>query len=381
MKIMHVIPALTKGGAERVVVELANNADAQGHSVTILTATASPDEHLPAPLSRGVAVRHMLRKDQPRRFAYALLVPWMLRNARSIFEQDIVHCHLTFGAVFGSLTQQMRSFLWRRGPAVVETYHAVGMAIPDHVRGFHASLLSGRDAAAIMAEDPYWRRYIAARPDKLVRIIPNGIAPPPAPDPKARERYRAAVGLPRGVLTVGTISRLMYERRPDLLLAVFDTLRASVPVDLHLLLAGEGPERDNLEREVRRLGLQSRVHMPGLVIDPPAAFGVIDLYLTVNVGATTGIAALEAAFAGVPIVAIQLVSSYSPCESDWIWASSDPAQVAARAAALLRDPSALRSVGERQRKVARACYSDSAMADAYYRLYEAALAERRQVCE
>ena len=36
MNIVHVVPALTKGGAERVAVELANHAVGSGHKVTLL---------------------------------------------------------------------------------------------------------------------------------------------------------------------------------------------------------------------------------------------------------------------------------------------------------------------------------------------------------
>ena len=44
MKIVHVIPALTKGGAERVVVDLANAAVEEGHEVSIVAAVPAPPQ-------------------------------------------------------------------------------------------------------------------------------------------------------------------------------------------------------------------------------------------------------------------------------------------------------------------------------------------------
>jgi len=99
----------------------------------------------------------------------------------------------------------------------------------------------------------------------------------------------------------------------------------------------------------------------------------MNLYLTVNVGATTGIAALEAAFLGVPIIALQLSEGYRPTAQDWIWSSADPAEVGAKAIELLNDRTALAELGQRQKGHARAHFSVSAMAEAYDALYQAAL--------
>jgi glycosyltransferase involved in cell wall biosynthesis len=268
--------------------------------------------------------------------------------------------------------------LRRSRPAIVETYHAVGMAIPKADRAVHAWLMSGRDAVAFMADDPYWRSYPARHPDMIIRTIPNGIAPPEPVSAKASEGYRSnhTAIPPRCRAVIGTVGRLARERRPELLLECFAHVARALGPDLHVLIGGDGAERDSLESLAREFGISGQVHMPGLVLDPAEPISLMDLFVTVNVGPITGIAALEAASLGVPIIAVQLVENYCPGPDDWIWSSPDPAEVGSKAAELLEDRRALRRLASSQRAVARSRFSIDAMAWAYEELYCAALGRR-----
>lgn len=379
MKIVHVIPALTKGGAERVVIDLANAAASRGHEVAVLVAVAAPSEHMPGQLGSKVELRVISRKAASVRSSYARAVGWMLRHRRWLLSRDIVHCHLTFGAVFGTLLQIVRALSRSRTPAVVETYHAVGMPIPRRERAVHGALLGRRDAVAFMADDPYWRRFAERRQGGLFRTIPNGIAGPPPVSAAQSERYRAAnTRIPsQRAAVVGSVSRLVPARRPDQLLRSFARIAAVLGSDVHFLLAGDGPERASLEAQAGRLGLASQVHMPGLALDPAEPISLMDLYLSVNVGSITGIAALEAASLGVPVIALQLRQDYVCSPSDWIWSSADPELVAKRAIELLGDRGRLRALAEKQQAHAKADHGAEAMAAAYDKLYAAALASAR----
>lgn len=377
MKVLHVIPALDKGGAQRVIIDLSNDAVERGHSVTILTAIPVPANLMADQLRPEVELRCIRRSSRSWRAAYLALVPWMLSNREWLLSRDVVHCHLTYGSVFAAILQRIRGR--RPTPAVVETYHAVGMAISKRDRAVHAALLSGRDAVAFMAEDPGWSRYMAARRGRLFRLILNGVAPPAPVSEAAAERFRTErtriPAKPHAV--VGSVGRLLAERRPDLLLETFVRLSKLVDRDAHLLLAGEGPERGALEAQARRHGLEGRVHLPGLVVSPAEPLAVIDLYLTVNVGPVTGIAALEAAFAGLPVIAVQLQQGYKADPGDWIWSSTDPAEVAARAAELVVNLPRRRMLAREQQAYVRAHHGVETMARAYERMYDDALAARR----
>lgn len=366
------IPALTKGGAERVVVDLANEAACAGHEVTIITAVAAPPQLNASRLHPNIHV--LCLSGRSVKASYLRVAPWLYRNRGWIFALDIIHCHLTFGSVFGSGVQTMCRFFRRNSPAVIETYHAVGMAIPARERVAHAFLLRARRAVVFMADDPYWRRYADRHGTTLFRTIPNGIAPLHRATAGEIDHYRAKLtAIPRDARVIGTVSRLVSDRRPDLLIDAFTHVTSAVGTTVHMLLAGEGPERPKLESMVRRRNIAALVHMPGLALNAAEPISLLDLFITVNVGSTTGIAALEAAFLGVPVIAIQLQNGYSASEDDWIWSSSDPAEVGSKIVELLTNRSELLDLALRQQARARDRFSVGAMASAYEEFYSAAL--------
>jgi glycosyltransferase involved in cell wall biosynthesis len=374
MRILHFIPSLIRGGAERVLIDLANAAAHRGHQVAIVAAVRNSPELMPTALRSDVELRYV----HPRggvRAAQVRLVPWTIANRKWLLSHDVVHCHLWLGTEFGAFLQRIRGR--RQTPAIVETYHAVGMQIPKFHRALHAFFLGGRDAIAFMAEDPYWGQYRAARPGQLFRTIPNGVSVSQPRDSGAHACAAQWAGIPGNALVIGSIGRLVDERRPDLLMEVFEEIAGKIE-GAHLLLGGDGPERPTLEARARDAGLEQRLHLPGLVLDAVGPFSIIDLYLTVAVGPTVGIAALEAALFGLPVLAVQLLPDYRPAPEDWIWSSVNPAHVAARAVELLRDPAVLHSLAERQHAHARKHYSAESMGKAYDQLYADALARRRE---
>ena len=382
LKIVQMIPALCKGGAERVVVDLANHAARAGHRVTIVAAYPTDPALLPAALEPSVGLRYIAARQGRRLARYASLPPWLWKNRRWLAEQDVVHCHLTFSAAAATGIQALRRLARGKGPAVVETYHAVGVAPPGPSRSLHARLLARRDAFALMALDGYWRRFLEKRPKLPAAIIPNGVAfperPPAAEAVLAYRRDEAR--LPAAArLVVGSVGRLAPERRPDLYIPVFAEIARTYGDEVRFLLAGAGPELPRIERLIAERGLESRVHLPGLAREPALPMALIDLYLTINVGPITGIAALEAAHAGVPVLALQLSSEYEMRADDWIWSSGDPSAVAREAIRLLGDPEARAELGARQSAFVRANHSVDVMARAYYALYERALARARPV--
>jgi glycosyltransferase involved in cell wall biosynthesis len=205
-------------------------------------------------------------------------------------------------------------------------------------------------------------------------MIPNGVRADIArPSTAEATAYRAGIGIPLDATVVGTVGRLVPARRPDLLLEPIANVARMTDGNVHFLLAGEGSERAVVEQEIRRLGLQDRVHTPGLVLDPAVAFAAIDIYVTLNVGPVTGVAALEAATFGLPIVALQLREDYGPGETDWIWSSTSRERLSERIVSLIRNPAEARELAKRQRRHVLDHCSFDAMADAYQDFYNSAL--------
>jgi glycosyltransferase involved in cell wall biosynthesis len=375
LSIVHVLPSLVKGGAERVAVDLANNAAARGDRVSVVAGKRADESLLRTQLDPRIEVRYVTQGTS-RTEPYRKLLPWILRNREWIFGHDVLHCHLSFGSIFGSCVQLLRRLSGGKGPAVLESYQAVAAPIPRFNRWLHARLAARRDAFAIMADDGYWGAFLERHPGLPSAIIPNGIAPPAwqrlSPDEQAR--YRREIGLPEDCEQVLlTIGRVVAERRPWIFLPIFRKVADAKGPGVHFVFGGEGPASERLLEEAAAHGLAGRVHVTGLVREPAVPLSIADVYVTLNVGPVTGIAALEAVFFGLPVVAVQIFPGYDKGSSDWIRSGTDPAELAAEVVELLRHPESRNSLAARQRAHAEANLTVEAASAAYDDLYRRAL--------
>lgn len=376
VKITHVLPALTKGGGERVAADLASQAARAGHEVTIIAAWPVNSAQLRDAVHSDVRVWYVSDAAASKVSAYLSMLPWLWRHRSWLVEQDILHCHLTYGAVLGTAARFFRSALGSQRPAIVETCHSVGMLVPALHRWVRARMAARFDAFALMAEDDYWCAFIGRRLALPSAIIPNGISFQGLVnvDPAARRAYRREVGIPDECrYVVGTVGRLEPDRQPWLYLPIFAEIVRAFGPEVHFVLAGGGSEYDRMRLLIAEHGLEKQVHLPGLVLEPRLPLSIMDLYLTLNVGAVTGIAGLEAAYLGVPVLAFQLLSNYKTKPEDWIWSGTNLSEVAMRAIELLRIPADRQALAERQAARVRSHHTVESMARLYDALYRAAV--------
>ena len=370
MKITHFNPALTKGGAEKVLVDLANLSVQRGHEVSVVSAIAVDPALLQDQVDARVKLHFVCLRDSRKYAAYAAMLPWLWKNWGWLGQQDIVHCHMTYGALLGTALRFRRGLSRRNVPHIIETFHGVGMPIRRWQRTLAAWQAAGRDGYALMAEDEYWSGFAAAHPKLPLAIIPNGIATVlPVVSDAERDAYRRDAGIPDGALVIGTVGRLRAERNPFATVAAFAEAARQLGPDVHFLIAGDGPMADAVQAEGDRLGLSGRLHLPGLAVKPWVAAAVMDAYISMNVGPITGIAGLEAAAAGVPVIAVQATADYTQGNQDWIWSDPDPLRVGAEAARLMQAPAERQQLATTQAAHVRAHHSADAMLDAYLALY------------
>ena len=114
---------------------------------------------------------------------------------------------------------------------------------------------------------------------------------------------RDALGLPQGVVLLGCAARLHQKKQVDLAIRLLGENK-----EHHLALAGQGQERANLEALAETLGVSERLHFVGEL--DTAGMGVflaaLDCFVFPSAMETFGLAPVEAAQAGVPVVANDL---------------------------------------------------------------------------
>jgi glycosyltransferase involved in cell wall biosynthesis len=104
-------------------------------------------------------------------------------------------------------------------------------------------------------------------------------------------------------MIIGSVGRLTYQKGLDVLL---DALAQLPFINVHLIVAGTGEERERLREQARRLGIDRRVHLVGYRKDIPQWLGALDVYVQPSRFEGAPNALLEAMAAGCPIVATEV---------------------------------------------------------------------------
>ena len=116
---------------------------------------------------------------------------------------------------------------------------------------------------------------------------------------------RRRLGLPPEALIIGTSGRLVAVKNQVVLIDALASLRQQNTAGAQpiLVIAGEGPEREALEKHAARLGVQHAVHMLGHRDDMADVLPSFDVYALPSLNEGLPRAVLEAQAAGLPVVA------------------------------------------------------------------------------
>jgi len=155
----------------------------------------------------------------------------------------------------------------------------------------------------------------------------------------SRSNALSSLGLPIAAGPVlGTVCALRHEKRLDILIEAAALVARTR--DLHLVIVGDGPQRQEAENHARRLGLRS-VTFTGWRDDAVALLPGFDVFALSSDTEGTPLALIEALRAGVPVVATDVggVRAAAPDgECSLLVPPGDPEALAVAIERLLDDP-------------------------------------------
>jgi glycosyltransferase involved in cell wall biosynthesis len=213
----------------------------------------------------------------------------------------------------------------------------------------------------------------AQPPEKVLRIA-NGIdtaafaAPPPNPSAPGALRV---VKRP-GERWIGTLAGLRAVKQLPLLVEAV----AELPEEWHLVICGEGPERDRIRAAAEAAAISHRVHLPGAVPDPAQVTGLFDIFALSSASEQFPLSVVEAMAAGLPVAAPDVgdIRQMVAEENRGFIAVPDSAQaLAAMLAELVADPDLRARIGAANRARAIALYDAARMVAQYRAAYGEAL--------
>ena len=129
-----------------------------------------------------------------------------------------------------------------------------------------------------------------------------------APDAAKCSQGRSELGLGEDALVVGYAGKLVEEKGLRTLLAAFAEATQGRE-DVHLVLAGGGPLKDELVRSAASMGIGDRVHFPGVIHNSslPAFMNALDIFVLPSETRSNwreqfGRVIVEAMACGVPVI-------------------------------------------------------------------------------
>jgi glycosyltransferase involved in cell wall biosynthesis len=295
MKIVQVQTQATAAGAQRISDMVGEGLRARGHQVRTVFMYRLSDVYDADPYA-DFLLDHTPRNGFEQLRAVAALVGYMRRE-----RPDAVLTFQHYGNLFGAIAARLagvRKIVANQNGAPHQGGLLGFLAKVDRIMGSTGFYDANVVNSAWTAEQ--FATYRSAYRRRL-RRIDHGV---PQRGPRlSKAAARTRFGLPSGVPLIISTGRITRRKNQIVLLAAL----ARLP-EAHLAIAGIGAAESELRQAAGAQGLSDRLHLAGELapeqIYPFLAMG--DLFAFPSLTETFGLSAVEAAVAGLPIVASDL---------------------------------------------------------------------------
>lgn len=334
------------GGAEAVLMNLARNLTKEeicnmdflvfgnevGDYEAELTNLGSRILRMPPPsISRPISFQRYLRKILRKYGPY-----------------EVVHSHINFASGLVLRAARLEGVSKRLAHSHMSMYEESGILRTSYAR--ISQMLILRNATDLTACGNEAGQFLFGSAwNERGLMIPNAIDVELFQQAActSRDQLRQDLGIGSKTLIIGTVARLVPIKNLRFLIEV---LRTSEQLDtpMHLVIAGEGPERDAITAYADQLGVNEHVTMLGLRRDIPDLMAGFDVLAMPSIQEGLPVSLIEAQASGLPAVVSTGVTKqaslvpglvhFESTDSPSRWVDAIAAQIKIRV-----DPSVVRS--------------------------------------
>lgn len=295
-KLAIFVPSLEGGGAQKLMVNLAQGFVEHGYDTDlVLTQAQGPflpevpksvrivDLKVPRVISSLPSLVSYLRQEQPQAMLcalnYANIVALWARRLAGVSTKVMVTEHNTL-----SLSVEHTSN-WRQQliPLLIKRFYPWADSIVTVSQGVAQDLVQ-----------------VTQLPSDLIKTIYN-----PVVTPELHQQAQAPLEHPwfqdEQIPVILAAGRLRPQKDFATLIRAFAQVRRNHSA--RLLILGEGPQRLNLETLVRELGLEKDVSLPGFVVNPYAYMARACVFVLSSQWEGLGDVLIEALSCGTPVIA------------------------------------------------------------------------------
>ena len=287
---------------------------------------------------------------------------WALVRLLRDEKPDLVHAHMPISGFLARMAARIAGV-----PKVAYTCHGflfnhASSSLPRRVLSFVMEWSAARVTDVFMtvseAEARDAKRLGIAAHAEAIR---NGRSPAVfRPDPGARERIRAELGVPRDRVAIIAVSRLVWHKGyPELAAAM-----RAVP-EAELWVVGERLDSDrgaDMAAVLRSAGLGYRLRMLGYRSDVPALLAAADIFTLPSRFEGLPMSVIEAMLTGLPVVATNVrgpAEQVIEGETGFQVPAGDSVALGSALGRLVRDPGLRVRMGQAGRQRALDCYDEA----------------------
>jgi glycosyltransferase involved in cell wall biosynthesis len=403
IRVVELLATGSTGGAQEHLYNVVTRIDRERYDVSVLSLSGGPGVRR---LERtGVPV--CVLDDMPDDEAIAAVAAHL-----AAVDADVVHNHMYRAEVIGTQAAWALANAGRRRPFVVGTVHSSRIRSEED-RDLLRRLTPRMDHLVAVSHAIVRKLEDEARVGAPISLIYNGVDLARYSEQAACPTLLDEYAIPAGAQIVGVVARLEPEKGHPTLLEAWPAVLAAVP-NTHLLVVGEGSQRDLLEAQATSLGLlapsstlsqrlasdsaaradipsgtftEGRAATPSVTFtgrrdDVPAVTAALDIAVLPSYREAQGLSILEAMALSRPVVASAVGGIPEMIEdgrTGLLVPPRDPGALAAALVRLLKDPALAGRIGRAGHDLVDERFCVEQMVRAVETIYDEAVADERRL--
>jgi len=360
IKVIELITGLERGGAERVVADIARLLPKDSFEVTVVSLKKE------GPLAKEVReyarVVSLNASTVTMPIACIRLIRFLLQE-----KPDILHTHLFHADIMGRMVARLCGV-----KTVVTTLHNVRYGGWSREVLLRTTSFLISSAVAVSQEVACTATRKKIMPARKIQVIYNGINMERFIRGDIR-RARESLGLLPEDEVLVNVGRMSEQKGHRYLLEAFARVYATHP-RAKLLLAGDGPLRDSLRSRAKELGVAHAVVFLGNRDDIPTILNAADVFVFSSLWEGFALALAEAMACGKIVVSTHVAGVPEIVQdgtSGFLVEAKNSSQLAGAIERALLLPAQERALmGERASSIVHEKFSAQNMAREYQQLYE-----------
>lgn len=362
-RVVHIIDSLTIGGAQKLLVTFAREAQKRSLETEIICLKDAVDPQVGADLQAcGVTIIFFP--------ADSLLNPARIWNVTRYFrttKPDVIQSHLTYANIIGGLTG------YAAGIPVVATLHSAGKdrRYSKARENLESWVMRHADRRVIAVGSNTANAHRPRLGNQKISVVFNAVHAADALTPAERFAVRQEIMADEQKMLLISVGRFSTVKAYDDLIRAFEVVHRADDQTM-LVLVGDGAMREPWEKLVAELQLTDSVRFLGNRGDVPRLLQASDLYVSSSVVEGMPLAVMEAMSAGLPIVATSvgdLPDMINPAYGELV-PVRESQKLGKAILTILSDRQKMREMGSCARQYAAKHFSSAGWMDNLMTIYE-----------